>query len=131
MSVKCKFSTLQGGSTHINPSCTYMNTPNIQSCHQNTPNTSSRHHQCTNWCRQCMRYLCVSEVFSVYMCLWAYLDAHPLQDGEFILFWHNPEKARFFFNLPYWDIIITKCPYILNINDWVFAIFSLLVPVTF
>ena len=36
------------------------------------------------------------DVCGVRMCLNGCLGAHPLQGGEFTLFWHSPERQDFF-----------------------------------
>ena len=35
------------------------------------------------------------DVCGVWMCLNGCLGAHPLQGGEFTLFWHSPERQHF------------------------------------
>ena len=50
------------------------------------------------------------------MCLVGYLIAHPLQGGEFTLFWHSPERQDFFHLAILRHQNIKMSTYILNKN---------------
>ena len=63
------------------------------------------------------------------MCLNGCLGAHPLQGGEFTLFWHSPERQDFFHLAILRHQNIKMSTYILNKNGWVLPFFSFLVAV--
>ena len=69
------------------------------------------------------------DVCGVRMCLNGCLGAHPLQGGEFTLFWHSPERQDFFHLAILRHQNIKMSTYILNKNGWVLPFFSFLVPV--
>ena len=58
------------------------------------------------------------------MCLEGYIGAHPLNGGEFILFWHSPERQDFLHLaiLRHQNIKMSIYPE-LNKNGWVLPFF--------